>query len=194
MKSLPSAQTAPDLAGAVERARRRLAKAEAQLARAKELARLARQRRKAAKQAARRAKRRAKQLKASVAVAQRALAELEIRLPKGPAKHTVAIPRRKNSRLAVALQAGASSIIQKPSRRRLRSQTPVKPAGETVPGALPVPQALVTPVLIVPPEDSKATPQIVRGVEEIFTGEIQAEAVPESGVQPGLPPETIPHS
>lgn len=174
------------------------------MATAKEQARLARQRRKEAKQAARQAKKQARLAKAQVAEAKLALTELKTRLarpikptpvrrkPRSLAVKKVAVaPRQKSPVADVAAPPRKTLKVSQPVARRTTAKRKVVPTSKAVKRSLAVPHELETPVAIISPADSKATAQIVKGVEEIFTGftgEIPADAPVETDVPAGIAP------
>ena len=199
MKLVQQTNSSQRLIGEVQLARIRLEQAECQLTTAREQARLARRRRKVAKQAARRAKKGARLAKEQVAGAKLALAELEAGLAqlnqtpvqrkprKTLAKSAAAAPRRKSPVQAAAIESRETLKMRKPAVRRVKS----KPAltGEAGNSSITAPGELNPPVAVVPPPVSKATEQIIKGVEEIFTEEIEAESPVETGVQETLAPQ-----
>lgn len=206
MKTLRSAIPPADLAGKVRQARLRLTNAQSKLAEAKEHSRLARQRRKAAKQAARAAKKEARLAKERVALAEAALARLKARQAKisrppvkaNPGKETVkkvaAAPRRKHPlKKAIILRSPAIAKIKNTAVRRRKP----KPAARSIVGAdivfSTVLSELETSVEVLPPSEHKPTPQIVKGVEEIFTEntDTQDDLAPdvETVTSPGQPAE-----
>jgi hypothetical protein len=179
MKLPKPAKPSPDLADAVHRARFRLTNAEEKLTVAKEQARVARHQRKAAKQAARAAKKQARLAKERVARAETALARLEARLAQNPCppveaktrkvavKKAAAVKRRKSPVPANFLQPGIVLKVKKTAARPIRRPAKI---------SLPVSPELETPVEVLPPAEHKPTPEIVKGVEEIFTEENVAPA------------------
>jgi hypothetical protein len=188
------------LMGEVRLARLQLAKAESQLVEAKEQARLARRRRKEAKQNARRAKKQVRQAKENVDEVKLALAKIEAKLVRpnptrskrnsrrSPAKKIVAAPSRKNPVVAVVAPPRKPLKVRKPVARRPKFKRKPGPAGKTAKRATIVTRDLETPIHLIPPEISKATGQIVKGVEKIFTGESLAEAAVGTGAQAKMTP------
>lgn len=186
--------------GEAQLARLNLAKAESELMTAKVQARLARQRRKDAKRAARYAKKRARQAKANVAAAKLALEELEARLARPraikaksrrhrkPVKKIAAASRRKSSVAVDNTKPNATLKVKKPVVRRTRSKRKPGPAGKAGKKSATVSRNLETPIVMIPPEVSKATVQIVKEVEKIFTGETGMEASVETGAQARIAP------
>lgn len=190
MKLPKPAKPSPDLADAVHRARLRLTQAEGKLATAKEQARLARQQRKAAKQAARVAKKHARLAKESVARAEASLARLETRLAQNPCpavkakprkiavKKVATVTRRKSPAPVKAVQPRIILKVKKTTTRRVPAKPAARrPIGKTQNIFNPVLSELETPVEVLPISEHKPTPQIVKGVEEIFT---EASAAPEN--------------
>jgi len=183
MKALDSKTASQQLAGNVDLARIRLAKAESQLLTAKEQARLSRRRRKEAKLAARRAKKQVRLAKQEVTEAKLALAQAEAKLAslnqrphkiktrKKPTKKAAAVPGQKTAARTAAISSRAVSKIKKPVARRTKSKPAVSPIRDavTIPG--PVSLELETPVAVLPPSEQKPTQLIVKGVEEIFVQE-----------------------
>ncbi|MDD5141301.1 MAG: hypothetical protein PHY43_13700 [Verrucomicrobiales bacterium] len=208
MKAIQQAGTAQKLMGEVRLARLRLAKAESELTVAKKQAHLARQRRKEAKQSARRAKKRARQVKEKVAGAKLAVAALKTRLARLArtdstqvkrksrrlqANKVAVAPRRKSLAAAVDAQPRESLKIKKPVARRTASQRKPRPTGKAAKRRIARIRDLEAPVVLIPPEASKATGQIVEEVGKIFTGEIQEETPAEQAFSESLsPPEANP--
>jgi hypothetical protein len=201
--------------GEIQLARVRLAQAEGQLATAREQARLARRRRKEAKQAARRAKKEVRLVKEQVAEAELALAELETRVAqfhqnpapakprKTPLRKTAVAAARKSPARAAAREPRDTLGIRKPAVRRRKSKLKTGPADEAGRGSITALEDLEIPVTVVPPSASKATAQIVREIEEIFTGETRAGSPVAAGVSasmtaedqnPPAPDQTAAHS
>jgi len=189
MKALDSKTLSQRLAGNIQLARVRLAKAESQLLTAKEQARRARRRRKQAKLAARRAKKRARLARREVTEAKLALAQAEARLAsfnqrplktkprKKPARKAAAAPGQNIPVRTAAICSRAVSKIKKPVARRTKAKPAVSPIPDaaTIPG--PVSLELETPVAVLPPSEQKPTQLIVKGVEEIFVQEPGASPV-----------------
>lgn len=201
MKTNPPTDTPQKLSSEVHLARLRLAQVESRLTTAREQARLARRRRKEAKQAARRAKKEARLAKEQVAGAKLALAELEARLaqlrqaqiqrkPRRPSAKKVAVaPRRKSPVRAAVIESRETLKLRKPIVRQAKSKAKSVLTGEAGKSSITAPGESETPVVVVPPPVGKPTDQIVKGVEESFTGEIQAESPVEPGVQESLAPQ-----
>jgi hypothetical protein len=200
MKAVQQSDTTQKLMGEARLARLNLAKAESELTTAKELARLARQRRKEAKRAARRAKKRARQAKENVAGAKLALEELEARLARPhaikansrprrkPVKKIAAAPRRKSPVAVDDAKPPVTLKVTKPVVRRTRSKRKLSPAGKAAKKSAAVSRDLEAPIAMIPPEVSKATVQIVKEIEGIFTGETETGASVETGAQASIAP------
>lgn len=206
MKTLKSTKPLPDLAEKVRLARLRLAKAEHQLATAKAQSQLARQRRKEAKQAARAAKKVARLAKDRVERAETALARLEARMAqaprapvkgpprksqvKTPAKKAAAKPRRKRPLDVIVLRSQMISKSKKPAARRIKAKPAVTPIMASEKASSPVLSELETPVEVLPILEHKPTPEIVKGVEEIFTDETGTPEIPAPATETSTLTET----
>ncbi len=195
MKAFSSAAARKKLTSEINLARLRLTDVETKLVAAKELARLARQRRKAAKLAARQAKKRARLAKARVGRAEVVLAKLETRLAqlhrplvrtkprKTPAKKVAAAPLHKTPVQAKGIRPRRILKIKAPALRRTKTKSGASQSGIAGKISNPVAAELETPVVMLPSADHKPTPQIVKGVGEIFTGETEAATTEETGAQ-----------
>jgi hypothetical protein len=197
MKTMQQKDPTPKLADAIQLARLRLAKTESRLATAKEQSRLARQHRKAAKQAARAAKKETRLAKARVARAEAALARLETRLAQAsrtpgqaPAKQAPNTLSRRHPLKAILLRAPAISKTKKTAARRMKPGPTAGPISEAGNVSVPVSPELETPVEVLPMSEHKPTPEIVKGVEEIFTEETAAPAGLASAVETDSLPES----
>lgn len=180
MKAPDSKTSSQQLAGNIELARIRLAKAESQLLSAKEQARRARRRRKEAKLAARRAKKQARLAKQAVAEAKLDLAQAEARLAafnqrplktkprKKPAKKAAAAPGQTiPARTAAISSRAVTKIKKKPVARRTKAKPGVSPIQDavTIPGTVSL--ELETPVAVLPLSEQLPTQQVVKGIEKI---------------------------
>ena len=193
MKTLEPKVSSQKLSDAIQLARLRLAKA-------KERAHLARQRRKTAKLAARQAKKRLKSAKEQVVEAKLALAEVEAKLaqlqqapvkPKPRRKLTkkvAVVPRQKKTVPTVVARSPEIVKAKKPVARRTKARSKVTSIHTAVVPPAIVPNELESPVAVIPALDSKATAQIVKGVEEIFTAENPAETFADPGAAENVSP------
>ena len=189
MKALDSKATSQQLAGNVDLARIRLAKAESQLLTAKEQARLARRRRKEAKLAARRAKKQVRLAKQEVTEAKLALGQAEAKLAslkqrplkiktrKKPTGKAAAVPGQKVPVRTAAMSSRAVSKIKKPVARRTKAKPAVGPIQDapTIPATVSL--ELETPIEVLPLSEQLPTQQVVKGIEEIVAQ--QTGAMPE---------------
>jgi hypothetical protein len=137
MNTASSRTASQQIAGEIQLARLRLAKAERQLRSAKQQARLARRRRKEAKLAARRAKKQARLAKQEFAEAEQALAEAEAKLIRSR-KSTARIKGRKaEARKAIVARKKAArpaaSALQKSVKPGVNQPTLVKRASNAKP-------------------------------------------------------------
>jgi hypothetical protein len=184
MKRIPPGKILKALTGEVLLARVRLAKVEGTLASAKEQVQATRQRRKAAKLAARRAKKRFRLIQEKNARAKVFLAQLESQLaqfnqspapnrPRGTTGNRKAIAPRRNP--AAAPNLPRLKTVSQPARRRHRKRSHALVPDPALTILPPVTDSMEVPITVIPRSSNKATAQIVRRVEEIFTGEKLAE-------------------
>jgi len=161
MKTADSKTASRQLAGEVELARLRMAKAESQLKSAKAQARLARRRRKEAKATARRAKKQARLAKQEFVEAEQALAEAEAKLlrsrkstVKGKRKKAAArkavVGRKKEVRpVASASQKSVKPRVNQPTlaKRTSNAKRQVRMAAQpiAVPRDVETPTAAASP-------------------------------------------------
>jgi len=197
MKALDSKTASQQLAGNVDLARIRLAKAESQLLTAKEQARLSRRRRKEAKLAARRAKKQVRLAKQVVTEAKLALAQAEAKLAslnqrphkiktrKKPTKKAAAVPGQKTAARTAAISSRAVSKIKKPVARRTKAKPEVSPIQDAPTFPATVSLELETPIEVLPLSEQLPTQQVVRGIEKIVaqdTGALSEQPGTESTI------------
>ena len=186
MKATSSKTASQELAGEIQLARLRVAKAESQLKSAKQQARLARSRRKEARQAARRAKKQAKLAKQEFAEARLALAEAEAKLVRSR-KRTVRSRTRKTAAAqnekpvarpaASPVRKSPKARASKPARGKPASSNKLKVRKAAQPIAIP--RDLEKPTATVSSLGGQAMVQTEEASEESRTGKTEAGSLDE---------------
>ena len=189
MKALGQKNTSQSLLSEVHLARIRLAKAEGQLAAAKEMARAAKRRRKEARQAARRTKKQTRLAKRELTDAKLAFAQAEAKLArikqrevrtrvakKQPAKKKVVAPRSKKSARPVP------TFPRKPTASTKSTNAPKK-VGESnrrkarvAKSPVVVPRDFASPVTTKSGPADQAIAQVVKSGEEDLVAQVETEA------------------
>jgi len=195
VKIIPPKSRSQKLLSEVHLARIQLAKAEGQLATAKEIARVARRRRKEAKQAARRTKKQARLAKRELTDAKLALAKAEDKLARfnQPAKTTKSgkksvkkaevAPRPKQPVPRAASLATKPGATQKPSRKPTRRKVSLPRKGRVASSPVVVPRDLDSPVLTTSAGRDQTSDQSVEG--------FRAGSAPAVAADPSVEPDSL---